>query len=91
MGRRQCELAGCTKQAVGGGTPYCKAEVVDGVNTIAAPSQLLEAARSTASRMEEASGVKRRAASSQLEATRAPASRTVEAGGASTMAASSPL
>jgi hypothetical protein len=25
MGRRQCELEGCTKQAVGGGTPHCKA------------------------------------------------------------------
>jgi hypothetical protein len=25
MGRRQCELAGCTKGVAGGGTPYCKA------------------------------------------------------------------
>jgi hypothetical protein len=25
MGRRQCELEGCTKQAVCGGTPCCKA------------------------------------------------------------------
>ena len=25
MGRRQCELEGCTKRAVGGGTPYCTA------------------------------------------------------------------
>jgi hypothetical protein len=25
MGRRQCELAGCSKWAVSGGTPYCMA------------------------------------------------------------------
>ena len=25
MGRRQCELDGCTKQAITVGTPYCKA------------------------------------------------------------------
>jgi hypothetical protein len=25
MGRRQCEVEGCTKQAVGGGTPHCSA------------------------------------------------------------------
>ena len=25
MGKRQCELAGCTKQAASGGTPHCKA------------------------------------------------------------------
>jgi hypothetical protein len=23
MGKRQCELAGCTKQAQSGGTPHC--------------------------------------------------------------------
>jgi hypothetical protein len=25
MGKRQCELEGCTKGIAGGGTPYCKA------------------------------------------------------------------
>ena len=25
MGRRQCELEGCTKRAESGGTPHCKA------------------------------------------------------------------
>jgi hypothetical protein len=25
MGRRQCELEGCSKLAAGGGTPHCKA------------------------------------------------------------------
>jgi hypothetical protein len=25
MGKRQCELEGCTKWAVSGGTPYCTA------------------------------------------------------------------
>jgi hypothetical protein len=25
MGRRQCEMEGCTKWIAGGGTPHCKA------------------------------------------------------------------
>jgi hypothetical protein len=122
MGRRLCELEGCTKRASDGGTPYCKAHgggkrcqegctkaaVAGGTahciphgggrrcqyasclksargdtgycashggandaSTRAAPNQLLQSARSTASRTAGVGGAKRRTAPSQANATRA--------------------
>jgi hypothetical protein len=85
MGRRQCELEGCSKQAVGGGIAS-RTAAASAVNTKAASSQL-KATRSTASRMAEASAASTRAAPSSLKAIRASARRMVVGGGASTRAA----
>jgi hypothetical protein len=93
MGRRQCELDGCTKGIQAGGTQHCKARTAgtSAAKKRAVPRQLLLAARSIVSHMAEADGAKRRASPSQLEATRVPARRMVAAGAAKRRAASSQL
>jgi hypothetical protein len=62
-----------------------------GASTRAAPSQLLQSARSTAQRTEAAGGASTRAAESQLQTTRRTASRMEGAGAASRRAAPIPL
>jgi hypothetical protein len=71
MGRRQCELEGCSKRAISGGTPYCIAHGGGKrCQEETAPRELYRAL-STVARMAGANGAKRRTVTRQLEATRA--------------------
>jgi hypothetical protein len=89
MGRRQCELEGCTKGGLGD-TGYCKAHGGGKRCTRTAPDRLLTAAHPTASRMAGAGGASKKTAPRELlPAARITVRRMAEASGAIRRAVSS--